>query len=61
VTDIRLWVLSRRSFLAAVTGHGEAAAIADAVVAERLAAPWLGDPAAAVAPEPADGPSFPSA
>jgi MFS family permease len=38
-TDLRLWAITRPSFVAAVTGHGDATRLADAVVAEYLARP----------------------
>jgi CRP-like cAMP-binding protein len=38
-TDLRLWAITRPSFVAAVTGHGDATRLADAVVAEHLARP----------------------
>lgn len=36
-SDVRLWSVSRSSFVAAVTGHGDATRLADAVVTEHLA------------------------
>ena len=36
-SDLRLRALSRASFIGAVSGHGDASRLADAVVAERLA------------------------
>jgi MFS family permease len=43
VSDLRLWAITRQAFLAAVTGHGDASRLADAVVAEHLAQPRLAD------------------
>ena len=37
VTDLQLWAIGRPTFIAAVLGHGDATALADAIVAERLA------------------------
>jgi CRP-like cAMP-binding protein len=44
LTDMRLYALDREHFIAAVTGHPEAAAAADAVIGARLGAsrPVLG-------------------
>jgi MFS family permease len=39
VTDTELWTISRRLFVAAITAHGDAKALADAIVAEHLARP----------------------
>jgi predicted MFS family arabinose efflux permease len=39
--DLRLWALTRRTFIAAVTGHGDAGHLADAVVAEHLERPQI--------------------
>jgi MFS family permease len=36
-SDLRLWAITRQAFLAAVTGHGDASRLADAVVAEHFA------------------------
>jgi CRP-like cAMP-binding protein len=43
VSDLRLRSITRQAFLAAVTGHGDASRLADAVVAEHLARPLLAD------------------
>jgi hypothetical protein len=43
VTDLRLWALTRQSFIAAVNGHGDATTLADAVVAEHLGRPRPGE------------------
>ncbi len=37
IDDLRLWVLARPGFIAAVSGHGDARLLADAVIAEHLA------------------------
>lgn len=37
IDDLRLWVLGRSNFIAAVSGHGDARRLADAVIAEHLA------------------------
>jgi CRP-like cAMP-binding protein len=39
ITDVKLWALTRRSFIAAVTDDAQATRLAGAVVAERLASP----------------------
>jgi len=39
VTDAELWTITRRSFVAAVTAHGDATALADAIVTEHLQRP----------------------
>jgi CRP-like cAMP-binding protein len=43
VTEVRLWALTRRSFIAAVTDDADATQLADAVVAERLASAGVTD------------------
>ncbi|MEA2159082.1 MAG: hypothetical protein QOD66_1462 [Solirubrobacteraceae bacterium] len=45
-TDVRLWAVGRTPFIAAVSGHGDARRLADAVVTERLAHPDATLPAA---------------
>jgi MFS family permease len=39
LTDLKLWSLDRRSFVAAVNSHGDVSSLADAAVAEHLARP----------------------
>jgi MFS family permease len=46
LTDVRLWALSRRSFIAAVTGQGDASHLAEAVVSEQLARARVSEPGA---------------
>jgi MFS family permease len=43
-TDVSLLALTRAAFLGAVSGHGDAAHLADAVVAEHLARPRVAEP-----------------
>jgi MFS family permease len=42
-TDVHLWSLSRPAFIGAVSDHREAALLADAVVADRMARPRVDD------------------
>ena len=44
LTDVRLWALSRRSFIAAVSGQGDATHLAEAVVSEQLSRARVSEP-----------------
>jgi CRP-like cAMP-binding protein len=44
-TDVSLLALTRAAFIGAVSGHGDATHVADAIVAEHLARPRAADPA----------------
>ena len=43
VTDVRLWAITRRAFVAAVSAHEDVARLADATVREHLARPSVTD------------------
>jgi MFS family permease len=43
LTDLELWSLDRRSFVAAVNSHGDVTSLADAVIAEHLARPRVAE------------------
>lgn len=44
VTDLRLWALTRKAFIAAVTAHGEATRLVSAIIAEHLSHPSVIEP-----------------
>lgn len=46
LTDVRLWALSRPSFIAAISGQGDATYLAEAVVNEQLARARISEPGA---------------
>ena len=52
VTDTRLWTISRRAFVAAVSAHEEVSRLADATVREHLARPRLVDNASPTGSSP---------
>jgi MFS family permease len=52
-TDVRLLALTRPAFLGAVSGHGDATELADAMVAEHLARPRVSDATVEPGPSPA--------
>jgi CRP-like cAMP-binding protein len=50
VTDVRLWTVTRRAFVAAVGAHEEVSRLADATIREHLARPRLADNPSPTAP-----------
>jgi MFS family permease len=53
-TEVRLLALTRPAFIGAVSGHGDATHLADAMVAEHLARPRVADATVEPGPSPAD-------
>jgi hypothetical protein len=53
-TDVRLLALTRPAFIGAVSGHGDATHLADAMVAEYLARPRVADAIVEPGPSPAE-------
>jgi CRP-like cAMP-binding protein len=50
LTDLRLWTITRRAFVAAVSAHGETERLAAATAQEHLARPTVADTAPPTAP-----------